>query len=184
MPHVAAKARSPFRYSLRTLFCVMAAVAVLSALVRGGPTIVLGIGSFCYGGIVAIPCYAFVGSLTVLTTKTTWGERAGDVFAGLVGATAWITFIVCALGQWPQLCVVYSLCAIAIMGFVVWRGWQAEAGPSPEATLGRLMQAKQECMAKLHQDHDSSRNQAAASSDLPEVLANSSSVTSSRSRTL
>jgi Na+/proline symporter len=148
---MAAKARTPFRYSLRTLFGIMAAVAVLSALVRGGPTIVLGIGSFCYGGIIAIPCYAFVGSLTVLSTKTTWGERAGDVFAGLIGAIAWIAFIICALGQWPQLCVVYSLCALTIMGFIVWRGWQVEPGPSPEASLGRLMQAKQDCVAKLRE---------------------------------
>lgn len=149
---MAVNARSPFRYSLRTLFGIMAAVAVLSALVRGGPTIVLGIGSFCYGGIIAIPCYAFVGSLTVLTTKTTWGERAGDVFAGGVGSAAWIVFIVCALGQWPQLCVVYSLCAIAIMGYIVWRGWQGDAGPSPEATLGRLMQAKHDCAERLRRE--------------------------------
>ena len=57
---MAAKARNPFRYSLRTLFGIMAAVAVLSAVVRGGPTIVLGIGSFCYGGIIAIPCLSLI----------------------------------------------------------------------------------------------------------------------------
>jgi hypothetical protein len=153
---VAASDRKPFRYTLRTLFCVVATVAVLSAwlrsLMRGDPTIVLGIGAFCYGGIVAIPCYAFVGSLAVLSTKSTWGERAGDVFAGLVASSAWITFIICALGQWPQLCVVYSFCAIAIMAFIVWRGWESDTGPSPEATLGRLMQAKHDCAEKLRRE--------------------------------
>lgn len=151
-----ATARNPIRYSLRTLFCILTAAAVIAAalrsMVRGDPSIFLGIGSFLYGGIIAIPCYAFIGSLVVLSTKTTWGERAGDVFAGLVGAAAWITFVVCALYQWPQLCVAYSLCAIAVMGFIVWRGWDAETGPSPEASLGRLMQAKKNCADTLRRE--------------------------------
>src|SRR5438093_7901803 len=49
-----------FRFGLRALFLLLAAVGVLCAvarsLVNSDPTIVLGIGAFCYGGIIAIPC--------------------------------------------------------------------------------------------------------------------------------
>jgi hypothetical protein len=145
--------RHPLRFSLRSLMLVVVAAAVLSGtlrgLVRGDPTFLLGIGSFCYGGIIAIPCYAFVASLAVLTTKSTWGERAGDLFAGAVGVAAWITFLIAALGKWPQLCVVYSFFATAIMGWMVWRGWDSDPGPSPEVTLDRLLQAKSACSEKM-----------------------------------
>ena len=143
----------PLRFTLRSLMLVVLAAAVLCGalrgFVRGDPTFLLGIGTFCNGGIVALPCYAFVASLAVLTAKTTWGERAGDVFAGLVAVAAWVTFLVSALGRWPQLCVVYSLCATAVIGWVMWQGWKQEAGPSPEATLDRLLLAKQECTERL-----------------------------------
>jgi hypothetical protein len=149
---VADNKRTPFRFTLRSLFFVVSAGAVLSACVRGDPTMLLGIGAFCYGGIVAIPCYALVASLIVVTTKTTWGERIGEVSAGLVAAAAWITFIIGALGQWPQLCVVYSFFAIAILAAIVWHDWQPVAGPSPEATLERLLQAKHDCAEKLRRE--------------------------------
>jgi hypothetical protein len=143
----------PLRFTLRSLMLVVLGAAVLCgalrALVRGDPTFLLGMGSFFNGGIVAIPCYAFVASLMVLTTQSTWGERAGEVFAGLVAVAAWVTFLVYSLGRWPQLCVVYSACATAVIGWMVWQDWQTEAGPSPETTLQRLLSAKRECSERM-----------------------------------
>ena len=105
----------------------------------------LGVGAFCYGGIVAIPCYAFIGSLMVLTTKTTRGQRAGEIFAAAVAAMAWMAFIVAALHDWPQLCAAYSLVVIAIVVWLVRRNWKTEEGPSPENSLRRLIAAKRGC---------------------------------------
>jgi nitrate reductase NapE component len=138
-----------FRFGLRSLFVLLAGVGVFCAAVRSlvshDIAIVLGIGAFCYGGIVAIPCYAFVGSLMVLTTTTTRGQRVGEVLAAVVGAAAWITFIVVALGKWPQLCVAYSLVAVAMIVWLVRHNWQIAEGPSPETTLNRLIAAKRSC---------------------------------------
>src|SRR5262245_55807464 len=54
---------APFRFGLRSLFILLAAIgivcALLRSLVQGDPSIFLGIGAFCYGGIIAIPVYAF-----------------------------------------------------------------------------------------------------------------------------
>jgi hypothetical protein len=116
----------------------------------------LGIGAFCYGGIIAIPCYAFVGSLMVLTTTTTRGQRAGEILAAIVGTAAWIGFIVAALGRWPQVCVVQSLVVIGIAAWVMRRNWKVEEGPSPESSLRQLMAAKRNCP---HQSsHEDSQN--------------------------
>src|SRR6187431_2671692 len=83
-----------FRFGLRSLFVLLAAVGVgsgvLRSLVSGDATIFLGIGAFCYGGIIAICVYAFVGSLMVLSTTTVRGQRAGEIFAAAIGAAAWI----------------------------------------------------------------------------------------------
>ena len=137
-----------FRFRLRTLFGLVVAVAILSglgrAIVQGDPSMFMGIGAFCYGGIVALPCYAFVASLAGLATTTRWGQRGCEIFAGLIGAAAWITVIVAILGKWPQLCVVYSLFAIALMAVAIWKGWRPEEGPEPEESLRRLLQAKKE----------------------------------------
>jgi MFS family permease len=137
-----------FRFGLKSLMIVLAIAGVLSAvarsLVRNDPTIFLGIGAFCYGGIVALPCYAFVGSLMVLTTTTTRGQRAGEIFAAIVGAAAWIGFVVVMLGQWPQLCVVYSVVIVAIIVWLMRLNWKPVEGPSPEPMLKRLMQAKRD----------------------------------------
>ena len=142
----------PFRFGLKSLFFLLAAAGVLCAalrsLVQGDASMFLGIGAFCYGGIVAIPCYAFVGSLMVLSTTTTRGQRAGEIFAAAVGATAWISFIIAALHPWPQLCVAYSLVVIAIIVWLVRLNWKPEDGPSPEGMLQRLSQVKQDARAK------------------------------------
>src|SRR6478735_254276 len=73
-----------FRFGLRSLMLVMAAVGVLSGLARsvvqGDPALAIlfkSLAVFCYGGIIAIPGYAFVAALLTLSTKTTWGQRAG-----------------------------------------------------------------------------------------------------------
>ena len=104
-----------------------------------------GIGVFFYGGIVAIPCYMFVGSLMVLTTKTTRGQRAGEILAAAVGAAAWIGFFIGAIGDWPQLCIAYSLAVIGIIGWLARMNWNVEEGPSPELMLKRLSEAKDHC---------------------------------------
>jgi hypothetical protein len=78
----------------------------------------------------------------VLTTKTTRGQRAGEIFAAIVGAAAWIGFIVVALYQWPQLCVVQSLIVVGIATWVVRWNWKTEEGPSPESSLARLTAVK------------------------------------------
>jgi len=148
-PAPAADARpSRYRFRLRTLFYLVVIVALASGVGRsianGDPGMFMGIGAFCYGGIVALPCYAFVASLAGLATTSRWGQRGSEVFAGLVGAAAWITVIVAVLGRWPQLCVAYSLLAVAIMAIVIWRGWKPEDSPAPAATLKRLLQAKHE----------------------------------------
>jgi len=139
----------------------LAGVGVLSAAARSvvlsDPTMFLGIGAFCYGGIVAIPCYAFVGSLMVLTTTTTRGQRAGEIFAAVVGAAAWIGFVVATLGNWPQLCVAYSLAVIAIIVWLVRLNWKVAEGPSPEGMLRRLMEAKQHCPHKAPHEEPGTR---------------------------
>jgi hypothetical protein len=138
-----------FRFGLRSLFVVLAAAGVVSAvlrsLVNGDATMFLGIGAFCYGGIVAIPVYAFVGSLIVLSTTTTRGQRAGEIFAAAIGAAAWIGFICAALYRWPQLCVVQSIVVVGIIGWLMRMNWKIEEGPSPEGMLGRLMEVKRDC---------------------------------------
>jgi hypothetical protein len=146
----ASPAPQPVRFTLRTLFGLMAAVGVLCAIARslaaGDSTIVLGIGAFCYGGIVAIPCFAFIASLLVLTTTTTRGQQAGEVFAAVIAAATWIGFIIAALRPWPQLCVVESAGVISLVAWLVRRNQrQLEAGPSPEATLARLRSVKARC---------------------------------------
>ena len=141
------------RYRLRTLFIVVATVAVLSAWLRsaldGDLTSLLGIGAFCYGGIVAIPCYAFVGSLVVLSTTTTAGQRAGTIFAAIMAGVAWMTFVVSILGRWPQLCIAYAIVTAAILYWLVRSDWIIAEGPSPEAMLDRLKQAKQDSLRRM-----------------------------------
>src|SRR5437762_61859 len=88
---------------------------MIRAVVRSDPAGFVGVGAFCYGGIIAIPCYAFVGSLMVLTTKTARGQRAGEIFAATVAAVAWIAFLFAALNQSPQMFVAYSLVVIAVV---------------------------------------------------------------------
>jgi len=112
----------------------------------------VGVGAFCYGGIIAIPCYAFVGSLMVLTTKTTRGQRAGEIFAAVVGAGAWITFLYAALNSVPQMFVACSLAAIGVVVWLVRRNWKPEEGPSPENSLHRLIAAKKACVHRQPTD--------------------------------
>ena len=114
----------------------------------------VSVGAFCYGGIIGIPCYAFVGSLMVLTTKTARGQRVGEIFAAVVGAAAWITFLFAALNQAPQM---FAACSLLAIGVVVWLmrlNWKAEQGPSPESSLQRLMAAKKACGHQQPTDSD------------------------------
>jgi hypothetical protein len=145
-----------FRFGLRSLFVLLAAAGVVSAvlrsLVNGDATMFLGIGAFCYGGIVAICVYAFVGSLIVLSTTTTRGQRAGEIFAAAISAAAWIGFICAALYRWPQLCVVQSIVVVGIIGWLVRMNWKIEDGPSPEGMLGRLREAKRACGGRGQQN--------------------------------
>jgi hypothetical protein len=143
---------SGFRFSLRSLFFIMLAAAVACGAMRAVVfqdqsfnRLAFVIGAFFYGGIVALPCYAFVGSLMVLTTRTTWGQRAGEMFAAVVGAGAWIGFFLATIGDWPLLCVVYSALVLAIMVWLVRANWKAEDGPSPEPMLEQLRAAKSRC---------------------------------------
>jgi hypothetical protein len=135
---------------LKSLFALLAAVGIVSGLIRAvvkrDPAGIVGVGAFCYGGIIAIPCYAFVGSLMVLTTKTARGQRAGEIFAAVVGACAWITFLFGALNQSPQMFVAYSLVAIGVIVWLMRRNWKTEEGPSPENSLQRLIAAKKACV--------------------------------------
>jgi hypothetical protein len=146
---VATKQPVHFRFGLKSLFVLLAAVGVLSGLVRSvatsDPAMFVGVGAFCYGGIIAIPCYAFVGSLMVLTTKTARGQRAGEIFSAVVGAGAWITFLYAALHPVPQMFVACSLVAIGVVVWLVRRNWKLEEGPSPENSLQRLIAAKKAC---------------------------------------
>jgi len=148
-----------FRFGLRSLFVLLAAVGVVSgmirAVVKSDPAGIVGVGAFCYGGIIAIPCYAFVGSLMVLTTKTTRGQRAGEIFAAVVGAVAWITFLFGALNQSPQMFVAYSLVAIGAIVYLVRRNWKTEEGPSPENSLRRLIKAKHDCAQEFEPKNQS-----------------------------
>ena len=138
-----------FHFQLRTLFYLLFAVGVFCAaarsLVRGDPGFLLGIGAFCYGGVIAIPCYAFVGSLLVLGAESTWSQRVSEILAAAISAAAWITFVALALSRWPQLCVAYAILIIAINAWIVHSGWNAPEGPCPEETLQRLRQAKTNC---------------------------------------
>jgi hypothetical protein len=141
---------------LKSLFALLAAVGVVSGLVRAvaksDPAGIVGIGAFCYGGIIAIPCYAFVGSLMVLTTKTTRGQRVGEIFAALIGAIAWIAFLFAALNQSLPMFAVYSLLAMAVVIWLVRRNWKPEEGPSPENSLQRLIAAKKSCLSRKSAD--------------------------------
>ena len=143
---------APFRFGLRSLFILLAAAGVVCALLRSlvqnDSSIFLGVGAFCYGGIIAIPAYAFVGSLMVLSTTTTWGQRAGEIFAAAIGAAAWISFICVALSKWPQLCVVQSLVVVGVIVWLVRMNWKPEEGPSPEGMLRRLIDVKEQCFDK------------------------------------
>ena len=145
-----------FRFGLRSLFVLLAAVGVgsglLRSLVSGDTTIFLGIGAFCYGGIVAIPVYAFARSLMVLSTTSTRGQRVGEIFAAVIGAAAWIGFICGALWQWPQLCVVQSILVVGIIGWLVRLNWKEEEGPSPEGMLSRLSEVKRSCREAQSQE--------------------------------
>jgi hypothetical protein len=158
-PRPAARNESArFRFGLKSLFALLAAVGVLSGMIRAvatsDPAAIVGLGAFCYGGIIAIPCYAFVGSLMVLTTKTTRGQRAGEIFAAIIGAGAWITFLFAALNQSPQMFVVYSLVAIAALVWLVRRNWKPEDGPSPENSLQRLIAVKKACVHQQPADSE------------------------------
>jgi hypothetical protein len=140
------------RFSLRSLFLIMLAAAVACAAMRAVvfqdqsfARLAFVIGVFFYGGIVAIPSYAFVGSLMVLTTRTTLGQRVGEVFSAAVGAAAWIGFFVATITDWPTLCVAYSTIVLAIMVWLVRENWKIELGPSPEAMLEKLREAKSQC---------------------------------------
>jgi len=140
----------PFRFGLKSLFALLAAVGIfcgmIRAVVKSDPAAFVGVGAFCYGGIIAIPCYAFVGSLMVLTTKTARGQRAGEIFAAVVGASAWIAFLFGALNQAPQMFVAFSLAAIGVVVWLMRRNWKIEEGPSPENSLQRLIAAKKACV--------------------------------------
>jgi hypothetical protein len=144
--------QAPLRFGLRSLFILLAAVGIACALLRSlmqnDSSLFFGVGAFCYGGIIAIPVYAFVGSLMVLTTTTTWGQRTGEIFAAAVGALAWIAFIVIGLNKWPQLCVVQSLAVVGIIVWLVRVNCKIEDGPSPEGMLRRLIDVKQHCHDK------------------------------------
>jgi hypothetical protein len=146
--------RRRYRFRLRTLFYLVIAAALISAsgraIVQRDPTMFLGIGTFVYGGIIALPCYAFIASLAGLAAKTRMGQRGSEVFAALVGASAWIAFIIVVLGRWPQLCVAYGLIAVGIMALAVWKSWNVvDESPEPEASLQQLLRAKKECAQSL-----------------------------------
>lgn len=130
----------------------MAAVGVLSglarSLVQGDPALailLMSVAAFCYGGIIAIPAYAFVAALLTLSTKTTWGQRAGEIFAAIISAGIWLAFVIATLGRWPPVCVLLSSVIIAIMSWLVRLGWTPPEGPSPESSLRRLLNAKHNC---------------------------------------
>lgn len=139
-----------FRFGLKSLFALLAAVGVFSGVVRSvatsDPAMFVGVGAFCYGGIIAIPCYAFVGSLMVLTTKTARGQWLGEIFAAVIGASAWITFLFAALNAAPQMFIAYSLAAVGVVVWLVRRNWKPEEGPSPENSLQRLIAVKKSCV--------------------------------------
>ena len=144
-----------FRFRLRSLFILMAAVGLLSGLARsavqGDPALALlfvGIAVFCYGGIFAITGYAFVAALLTLSTKTSWGQRASELFAAFVGASIWIAFVSVTLAKWPQVAILFSLAIILIIGWIVRNNWTLPEGPSPENSLRRLLSAKQNCVQK------------------------------------
>jgi hypothetical protein len=147
-----------FRFQLRSLFIVVAAAGVLSgiarSLIQGDHAlsfVFIGLGVFCYGGVVAIPCYAFVAALMVITTKTTWGQRAGEILSAVVGAAVWISFVVAILRDWPLVCIAFSLAIAGIMVWLVKVGWTIPDGPAPEGTLKRLLATKKECQQTMAQ---------------------------------
>lgn len=148
------------RFGLRTLFIVVTvaglASGIIGSLLRGDNSLTLlfmGIGVFCYGGIIAIPCYALVGSLLTLSAKTTWGERAAEVLSAVVCAAAWIGFVTAVMARWPQVCVAYALVIVGLMAWIVRSSWQRPEAPSPEPALQRLLKAKRECPHQAAENH-------------------------------
>jgi hypothetical protein len=128
---------------------------IARSLVARDSAAFMGVAIFCYGGIIAIPCYAFVGSLMVLTTTTQRGQQVGAVLAAVVGCAAWISFGIAFLGRWPQVCLVYSLAATGIIGWLLRIDCTIAEGPSPEAALSRLLEVKKRCsQSKPQQDQE------------------------------
>lgn len=138
-----------FRFRLRTLFYLIAVVALLSEagrfVVRGESPFFIGIVAFIHGGIFAAVCYAIGASFVALTAQTTWGQRVGQVMVASTSAAAWIGFVIVAAGRWPQFCVASSVVVVALMVVLVRSGWNDVEGPAPEETLHRLLRAKQNC---------------------------------------
>lgn len=150
------RATNPFRFSLRSLILFMAAIGVFSGIVRSlalrDSTLFLAVAVFCYGGLIAIPCYAFVGSLMVLTATTPRGQFAGSLVAAAICCLAWSGFGVAFLGKWPQFCVIYSLAVVSIIGCLVRLDSRSGEGPSPEPALKRLLDVKKRCRESTEAD--------------------------------
>jgi hypothetical protein len=158
MARAQANSRWAFRFRLRSLFVLVATAGVVSgiarSLIQGDHAlsyVFVGLGVFCYGGVAAIPCYAFVAALMVITTKTTWGQRAGEIFAAVVGAAVWMSFIFAILKDWPLVCTTFSLVIAGIMVGLVKTGWTIPEGPAPEGMLKRLLATKKECQQTIAQ---------------------------------
>jgi hypothetical protein len=127
----------------------MAAIGVFSGVVRSlalrDSTLFLAVAVFCYGGLIATPCYVFIGSLMVVTAATPRGQLAGSVIAAAICCLAWTGFGVAFLGKWPQFCVVYSAAVIVVIGCLVRLDSRIAEGPSPEPALRRLLDVKKRC---------------------------------------
>lgn len=143
------------QFTLRKLFVVMTAIAVLHEVGRflfllESPFIV-GLFSVCYGGMISTILYAACCVLgAILAASLERPERVQPYLAGLA-AVAWLATVIFINRRWPPIAMICCGVACVLMSYA-WRFLQEDnrARPDPGKTLSGLRAAKREIFARTH----------------------------------
>ncbi len=141
--------QKPIRFRLRTLFCLVAAGAVLSEIMRwassgGESPFFIGLLVFSYGGFVAILCYVIAVVGFVLANRSAISPRFANRVVSIVCFLVWLAIVVSFTFPWPPVCALYAGTVVILMALMLRSKWEVEESSSPERTLKRLLRTKAE----------------------------------------
>lgn len=146
--------RIPIQFRLRSLFLLLAIVAVVSEFSRwaiGGheSPFSVGLACFVYGGIAGLLTYASVATMWVVASRSPTAQRIGIIISSALSTIVWLLIVIVPTISWIPVCGLYSALVVTLMAFLTRSELASDDSISPEHTLQRLQRAKAEVSSNL-----------------------------------